>query len=216
MWFCTNCRQKVEKNILQDFQIEERCNAFMKKMDERMKKMEVDIESKCDEARVREIVTEVIGNSDQPEVEGESPEVVNSVLNEFEQRKLRENNIVLYGIEECDSKDKEVRSMYDTNIVKELLLICDLSEEEATPSKIFRVGKFDKDKRKRPLVASIKSQEAKKKIFKNFQNLKDSEHKCKQDFQMTLLSQSVRLNANSLRKLRNFKIPRNRGNSPSR
>ena len=36
MWFCITCKEKVEKNIITDMKIEERCNAIMKEYEQRM------------------------------------------------------------------------------------------------------------------------------------------------------------------------------------
>ena len=49
MWFCVQCREKVEKNIAVDVEIEVRCAEIMKAYEQRISKLESDMQEKCGE-----------------------------------------------------------------------------------------------------------------------------------------------------------------------
>ena len=60
MWFCGECKEKVERNIVVDRDIEQRCSEYMAKMENRMKKIEQEMKTKCDKNSVIKIANEEI------------------------------------------------------------------------------------------------------------------------------------------------------------
>ena len=60
MWICGPCRGKVEKNIITDVKIEERCKAIMTAFEQRLANIESELSTKCDDNEVRRIVNEEI------------------------------------------------------------------------------------------------------------------------------------------------------------
>ena len=60
MWLCGSCRGKVEKNIVTDVKLEERCKAIMTAFEQRLANIESELSAKCDENDVRRIVNEEI------------------------------------------------------------------------------------------------------------------------------------------------------------
>jgi hypothetical protein len=56
MWFCCVCREKFERNIITDREIEERCKTYMADYEDRIKKLEISVAEKCSAQEVKEIV----------------------------------------------------------------------------------------------------------------------------------------------------------------
>ena len=185
MWFCAECREIVEKNIVVDLKIEERCRQIMLNYESRISRLEDDIKDKCSEGRVREIVREEINlgesngeiNDNVSQVKNaKQPETVESVLSEINERKARENNIAVHGIQELVTEDDEERKRYDTTKVHELLDTCKvLSIQESTVKKVVRIGRFNKDKPKRPILVTFENIATKRQLFKNIRLLHDNE-----------------------------------------
>jgi predicted component of type VI protein secretion system len=44
VWFCRPCREKVEKNIIVDREIEDRCREIMERFENRLKNVEEKVE----------------------------------------------------------------------------------------------------------------------------------------------------------------------------
>ena len=56
MWSCLKCKPKLEKNILNEKVIEERCEMYFKTMNTRFEAIEKKLDAKCDSKEVKEIV----------------------------------------------------------------------------------------------------------------------------------------------------------------
>ena len=188
MWFCVSCHEKVQKNIITDMKIEERCKEIMRHYEDRIAKLKTDLSSsKCSENRVREIIQEEIGDrnldpnkqgadsGNVDEGEGGNSNVVTSVMSELNERKQRELNLVIYGVKESDSEIHEDGIYYDTQKVREIGAKCDVILRTEDIGKTVRLGKFDKDKRKRPILVSLKTLEQKRNILRGARNLKDGD-----------------------------------------
>ena len=83
----------------------------MEEYEQRISKLELEMESKCEENSVRQIVKEELAQapsrSKEDQINGnsigksvENPNLVTSFMSEINQRKARENNFVIYGVEE--------------------------------------------------------------------------------------------------------------------
>ena len=183
MWFCVDCREIVEKNIAVDLKIEERCRQIMMNYESRISRLEDDIKDKCSEGRVREIVREEISYSEgsgeisdnvgQVKNTTKQPETVETVLSELNERKARENNIVVHGIPELVTEDDDERKRYDGRKIYDLLGTCKLQSAEVT--KIIRIGRFNKEKPKRPMLVTFETIATKRQLFKNIRLLHDNE-----------------------------------------
>ncbi|KAK3091571.1 hypothetical protein FSP39_020888 [Pinctada imbricata] len=179
MWFCVQCREKVEKNIKIDIDIETRCKEIMQNYESRITKLETDIRSKCDIEDVRDIVKDevsAIQNAQANVNPGDCKPNATAIIEEIEQRKLRERNFVVHGTEELISDKREDRIEHDINVASTLLDICKVEHNENDIVKATRIGKYDKDKRKRPLVVTLKSSETKRQFFRNLKYLRESDH----------------------------------------
>ena len=146
----------------------------------RISKLEDDMQDKCSEARVREIVHEERmkgenGASSDNVGQGIStkqPDTVETVLTEINERKARENNIVIHGVQEILTEDEDARKQHDRMKVNNILQTCKIqTNEENKITKLTRIGKFDKDKLKRPMLATFESIATKKQFFKNIRLL---------------------------------------------
>ena len=57
-WFCPPCDTKVMEYFLNEERCEERCQKFLKKVEERIVEVEKEIRTKVDETRVGEMIKE--------------------------------------------------------------------------------------------------------------------------------------------------------------
>ena len=48
MWFCGECKEEVERNIVIDRDIDKRCSEYVAKNENRIKKIEQEMKNKCD------------------------------------------------------------------------------------------------------------------------------------------------------------------------
>ena len=72
--------------------------------------------------------------------------------------------MIVHGLNEHNSANREERDQNDKSIVQEIITMCQV--EEGSVVKVMRMGKFDKNKAKRPLVATLGSVEQKIQIFR--------------------------------------------------
>lgn len=56
MWFCAPCKIRIEKNIVVEKNIEERCKTYLESFEARIQEVEKQLETKCDEDKVKQIV----------------------------------------------------------------------------------------------------------------------------------------------------------------
>ena len=132
MWFCSSCRGVVEENISTGIKLEEMCDKLVQMFQSRMNVIEEKLDTKCDEAKVRDIVQEEISKVESkktsfaeavrsgPNTSPDKIEMTKVVVDEINDRKLRENNIIIFSIPENESEDKLERESYDLEQVKEL------------------------------------------------------------------------------------------------
>jgi hypothetical protein len=59
-WYCPSCEEKVMKNLRTDREVEKRCSEFMQKMEDRIKTLEIKIESQVNSEEVVEIVKRIV------------------------------------------------------------------------------------------------------------------------------------------------------------
>ncbi|KAG1701354.1 Ribosome biogenesis protein bop1-B [Nymphon striatum] len=186
MWFCGKCRELVEKNIITDRKIEERCQAIMQAYENRISTLEVKIENKCDEDQVQELIKKEWKQMRQDKKQNEQTGMrekeetiknlaLESVITEMNERKTRENNIVIYGIKEAQSDVIEERKRKDTDVVIDILKTCKLKADESSISKVIRLG-ANKNREStpeegkhggRPILVTLKNGSMKIDLFKN-------------------------------------------------
>ena len=231
MWFCGECKEKVERNIVVDRDIEQRCSEYMAKMENRMTKIEQEMKTKCDKNSVIKIANEEIKKSfpDETKIKnlvrseidsklkrdeeivqemtqkvikslpnthvrpeastsGEGAdggssavgaasatkdELISSVMTEVNERKLREKNIIICGLDESSSNLKDVKRKYDMSLFKQIADKCEVQKEDDDINKIIRLGKPEQGK-SRPLQIVMEEVDKKQELFANLNKLKDA------------------------------------------
>lgn len=178
MWFCIPCREKVERNIVVDREIEERCRDMAAKFESRIENLEIEMKAKCSKDDVHSMITEELKRHQEvaPQHTENQPseESLASVISEINERKSREGNLILYGVSEKESDDKDERIKHDREMVTEIGKICEAGVTEGDITKITRLGKFDKEKENpsRPILVTFKDPKKKISFFKRGNNLK--------------------------------------------
>jgi hypothetical protein len=184
MWCCITCRKKFEEHIVLDLKIEDRCNQIMKEYEDRITQLETTVKEKCDEKRVREIIKDELGKVENNEdtVEGDTQDIraktvkkeaVTIVIDEMNERKSRENNLIIFGFDENQSEVRQERIDHDIQQVNELYKACIIQLDTTSIKKTGRLGKFNNEKRDRPLLVTLSSVESKLVLFKNFHRIRE-------------------------------------------
>jgi hypothetical protein len=131
MWFCVKCRKIVEEYIVIDLKIEERCKEIMENYEQRISDIEIVKEelqlNSCNEPMVKKIVEEVItgeGQNLQSEILARErqpkKETVSTVIDELNDRKTREKNVLIFGLKENVSEILQEREGRDIENILQL------------------------------------------------------------------------------------------------
>ncbi|CAG2224961.1 unnamed protein product [Mytilus edulis] len=176
MWFCAPCRQVVEEHIVTDLKIEERCREIMDNYEQRINDIEIAIEKNVIKKKVREIAKEealnggAVANVVSEDIEGgvlPNQGTVTTVLEEINERKTRENNLIIFGITENESENKQERIEHDVENIVQLFKDAKITLDIENIRKTQRLGKYDKEKTNRPLLVHLKSIDSKLTLFRN-------------------------------------------------
>ena len=231
MWFCGECKENVERNIVVARDIEQRCSEYMAKMENRMKKIEQEMKTKCDKNSVIKIANEEIrksfpdetkiknlvrseidsklkrdeeivqemtqkvieslpnthvrseastsgegadgGSSAVGAVSATKDELISSVMTEVNERKLREKNIIIYGLDKSSSNLKDVKGKHEMSLFKQIADKCEVQMEEDDINKIIRLGKPELG-RSRPLQIVMEEVDKKQELFASLNKLKNA------------------------------------------
>jgi hypothetical protein len=73
----------------------------------------------------------------------------------------------------------ETRDEHDTKLVKDSLEACGVKHDDTTVTRVYRPGKYGKDKGKRPLIATLNQKYIKKELSGMPQKLMNSGHPLK-------------------------------------
>ncbi|CAC5409338.1 unnamed protein product [Mytilus coruscus] len=124
----------------------------------------------CNEERVREIAKEealnggAVANTGSEDIEGVVPPkhgTVTTVLEEINERKTRENNLIIFGINENESEVTQERKDHDVENIIQLFTDAKITLDIENIRKTQRLGKYDKEKNNRPLLVHLKSIDSK-------------------------------------------------------
>ncbi len=169
----------------------------MENYEQRISDIESEMNKKCDEPRVREIVKEELelNSCNEPMakkiveevIAGEGKnlqtehnawkrqpkiETITTVIDELNERKTRETNLLIFGLKENVSEISQEREEQDTENIFQLYKDAKITMERVIIQKTQRLGKLDKEKACRPLLIQLQSVEAKITLFKNVHYLK--------------------------------------------
>lgn len=188
MWFCIKCREKVEKNINIELNIEQHCKEIMQKYEGRIQTLEKDMEKKCNVEDVKKLIHQELAatgstltdTNQQLMQNSKETETIttSSIIQEMNEITARANNIIIYGLDETSESDREKRAEMEFNAVKEMADHCEVDLPDAGDLKLKRLGKFSKDTtNNRPLLLSLSEPTFKKSLFRNAHKLKNDDGK---------------------------------------
>lgn len=140
MWFCPPCRITVEKSILTDRKIEERCKEIMRTYESRIAELERIISLKCEQSDIRKIVQEEVEMQAKTGGKTVSAASTEQIISELKERKQRENNLMIFGIPEQQKGSGNQRKEKDIKMIGDLFEECELTDDE-TPRNVIRVEK---------------------------------------------------------------------------
>jgi hypothetical protein len=97
-------------------------------------------------------------------------------VDEINERKKRENNIVIFGLQESESDEKKERGEHDLRQIKEMFIDSKVQlEGDAIKKNYKRLGRYDSKKPSRPLLATLEHTNQKIILFKNFHYAKQNQ-----------------------------------------
>jgi hypothetical protein len=122
----------LKENITTGLKIENMCNKIIQMFESRLNVIEQKIDTKCDESKVRDIVKDELAKA-QDQITSyadvtasesvkrvDKVEMTTVVVNEINERKKRENNIVIFGLQESESDEKKERGEHDLRLEAEI------------------------------------------------------------------------------------------------
>ena len=83
------------------------------------------------------------------------------VITEMNERKNRQNNMMVYGHIESDSSDSKVRRKHDYDAIIALGNVCGTATSNDEIIRAVRLGKYNREKPNRPLLVTFKNDERK-------------------------------------------------------
>ena len=195
-WYCPDCKESALHAVRDDFEIEERCEAFFTRMSARMDFFEATIAKKADVSVTEQLkrnVDKLCGDSEGTWMSIDSlfkeidqlksanstmtETVTSSFVAEMDARDKRKQNLIFFNVEESDS-DLVASKEHDASVAANL--IAGLAETEVDISDCRRLGQR-KDRqgnvrpRPRPLRVSVASQLQRDGILRKAGKLKESD-----------------------------------------
>lgn len=127
----------------------------MTHFEQRIHQLEEKIESKCDKDDVKRIIKKNIIMEPDTEEHKDEEEAMKTqrdkpkdleatVMTEINDRKARENNFIIYGLDEIVSESREARTKHDTSKVLEIAKVCDTNLQAANITQMKRLGRYSK------------------------------------------------------------------------
>lgn len=177
-WYCPSCEEKAVKNIRIDKEIEDRCNEYFKKYENRLKAVEEEVAKKPGVDEVKAMIEESKSDS---ATGGDSEknldlEAINERLEDYKESVSRRNNVVIFNADESEKLEGELRKADDYELVKQICKITTTKPE--TIKNITRLGRKIEEK-PRPIRLIYESESAKNQLMTNLSKLKGAEDKYK-------------------------------------
>ena len=155
------------KNIKNEKSCEERCDIFLKKVEERVAHLEKELNNKVDEKRVNELIAaakldkSTSAQTDSKITSNEVKEVIQNQVKEqnleAKEREKRLNNVIIFNLTESTSQLKTTKKQHDEQHILELCTEIDhnFTETDIMHMEIRRLGKLSEDT-SNPRPAQIK------------------------------------------------------------
>ena len=224
LWMCDECKsenkhenppgsaipsyidERLDKLMRAVEKIHEKFETKNEALNEKFRKIETTIEEKI-ESKIEEKLGKLgLSESKKDETYADKAKSGSKVVDkdkpkfnmeeEQRQRKLREKNVIIFGIGE-DTK-KEENLVQDSNRVSDVIGFITKGEKEVRVESICRLGK--KGGKPRPIKVTMKSTDEKRQVLNNARKLKHADKKCLQKvFVANDLTQSQREKDKALR-----------------
>ena len=187
-WFCPPCEKKVMTNIKNEKSCEERCEIFLKKIEERVAHLEKELNNKVDEKRVNELIAAAKLDKSRPTsaqtdskiTSNEVKEVIQNQVKEqnleAKEREKRLNNVIIFNLTESTSQLKTTKQQHDEQQILELCTEIDnnFTETDIMHMEIRRLRKLSEDtSNPRPVQIKFPNTDNKRSILRNFHRLKN-------------------------------------------
>lgn len=174
-WYCIQCEPKATKVIRAEFEVEERCNAFMKNMENRVLTLEAELKKRMTKDEVMELITEKEPAVGVPEEQVKV--VVSSMLDNHStaqhDRESRKKNVIIHHVAESEDNKRD-----DTEFLSNLKT--ELGVNEADIDKVVRLGeKKEESDKPRPMKVVFDTEKSKKAFMSKLGKLADAPDKFK-------------------------------------
>ena len=125
MWFCLGCKPKIEKNIIKEKVIEERCEFYLATIHDRLDSIERQLQTKCDADAVKVIVHEALGANEGNVPKRGSPTqgtdnnryVIQETVNELKDREKRQDNFIISNAPESNTNLKDLLTCFHFSLI---------------------------------------------------------------------------------------------------
>lgn len=169
-WICDTCKDAI-KNLKKENYILKNENKSLKEENKVLRERLAALEKRVNEIKV-ELKDEIM-----KEVDSSLVKIIDD-FKEVENKKYRENNLVLYNMEESNKADGRDRALEDVEKCHQLILEgVGMGQREYNIRRAIRLGKPQANQtRPRPLLLKLDSIEEKWNILKKAKNIKNYRH----------------------------------------
>ena len=180
IWFCRHCRKPAIQAVKTDQSIEEKCNKFLamfkSEINEKMSDIQKKVSSIESSQKSMENQLSVLNENDNPHLKSKGHTMGDeAIIKEVQIREERKCNAILYNVREPETNLKDERKTIDTNVVNEIIELCDEDIGKNSFTNLVRLGKKEPD-RIRPIRITFNNTDVKRQFFRNLGNLKSEKN----------------------------------------
>ena len=203
---CKKCLDKTMKAAHEDFTVEQRCENYTAKINNRLINLEKLVQSKVDVSSLKSAVKEAVDKNVVAAVQERLTTEVDDAVKEADLRKEKKDNLIIFHLPESEYATGEDRQADDLEQVNKLLSNnMGLDTDSFAIAELIRLGP-KKDNSPRPVRMKIMEERTRLMILKASNTLKDLEDKTlKKIFMVRDLTQKQRKEAQKLRAERKVK-----------
>ena len=182
-WYCPSCDKQAMTAIKADWEIEERCAAYLKGLDDKLVGMQASIDKKADKATTDNLAADVMFTKKL--VEGANADIaklsdrIELVHKESVEIEKRKKNVIIKGLPEDAQSTHypgenraDVGSNESTGKIKSqdesaCIQLFNSIGIDVTPKSVHRLDKKKSDGKPRPVKVVLHKEEDKKRILRN-------------------------------------------------
>ena len=181
-WFCPPCDTKVMKNLKNEKSCKERCQKFLKKVEERIIELEKEIRTKVDETRVSEMIKEAKLEKNPSKVI--SPNEVKEVVQiqvkeqnmESKDREKRLNKVIIFNLPESIPQLKTTRQQHDKEKKLEMCTEINNNFTDTDVTETRRLGEAKENATgPRPVLITLTHIDKKRTLLQRFHHIRDND-----------------------------------------